>query len=93
MRDFFQEKLGAQSPIAEADILSGVAERRQTNRNDNIADVIMGNGPLKADTVGKSAMLPAMLEAIMRPDAQAPDSKLSRADLERLRRSLPGVVY
>jgi hypothetical protein len=53
----------------------------------------MGNGPLKADTVGKSAMLPAMLEAIMRPDAQAPDSKLSRADLERLRRSLPGVVY
>jgi len=47
---------------------SGVAQRQQSNLNDNIADIIMGSGPLKADTVGKSAMVPAMLEAIMRPD-------------------------
>jgi hypothetical protein len=47
---------------------SGVAQRRQANLNDDIANVIMGSGPLKPDTVGKSAMTPAMLNAIMRPD-------------------------
>ncbi|MGZ5914184.1 MAG: hypothetical protein ACXWJU_02475 [Hyphomicrobium sp.] len=73
--------------------MSGVAERRQSNLNDDIASVIMGNGSLKSDTVGKSAMVPAMIEAIMCSEPPAPDSKISRADPERLRRSLPDVVY
>jgi hypothetical protein len=69
---------------------SGVAQRRQSNLNDNIADVIMGSGPLKADTVGRTAMAPAMLEAIMRPDVNpAPNA----VDRERLRRMQADKVY
>jgi hypothetical protein len=69
---------------------SGVAQRRQSNLNDNIADVIMGSGPLKADTVGKSAMVPAILEAIMRPDV---NPNPNAADRARLRRYQSDKVY
>ena len=86
-------KIGSAAQRLKDRVLSGVAERRQTNLNDDIAAAIMNNGPLKSDTIGKSAMTPAMLNAIMRPDTPAPESKLNHADLERLRRSLPDVVY
>jgi hypothetical protein len=69
---------------------SGVAQRRQTNLNDDIASVIMGSGPLKADTVGKSAMVPAMLEAIMRPDVNPNPNAVDR---DRLRRYQGDRVY
>jgi hypothetical protein len=69
---------------------SGVAQRRQTNLNDDIASVIRGNGPLKADTVGKSAMVPAMLEAIMRPDVNPSPNAVDR---DRLRRYQGDRVY
>jgi len=87
------------SPLISRHQLGPPHERRQAERGARHLHDTAGDARTVHLDEGRSrrpqaqTAMPAMLEAIMRPDAPAPDSKLSRTDLERLRRSLPDVVY
>jgi hypothetical protein len=72
-------KFGSAAQRLKDRILGGVAERRQTRRNDSLADTIMSNEPLKSGTTGKTAMDVEMLGAIMRSEAGDPEARKKAA--------------
>jgi hypothetical protein len=90
LQGIFDAKFGSAAQRLKDRVLNGVAERRLANQNDDIASIIMGNGPLKSSTTGTARPVAPMIEAIMRPDV---NPNPTAADRERLRRYQNDRVY